>query len=128
MALFTIAEPGQSKTRAPAPRKRAVGIDLGTTNSLVATAREGKAEVLGDPDGKALVPSIATYSATQPAKVGRPGAGDESSIASVKRLMGRGSADIDYQLPYELEDVPNGGMPLINTAAGKLSPVQVSAD
>lgn len=132
MALFTISEPGQSKLRAHAPRKRAVGIDLGTTNSLVATAREGKAEVLRDAEGRALVPSIVTYSATQAPRVGlrdyADAADERSSIASVKRLMGRSRSDINYQLPYALEDSPNGGMPLIHTAAGKLSPVQVSAD
>ncbi|MDR0781894.1 MAG: Fe-S protein assembly chaperone HscA [Pseudomonadales bacterium] len=131
MALFTIAEPGQSKTRAPARRKRAAGIDLGTTNSLVATAREGKAQVLRDAQGEALLPSIVTYSATQAPHVGVPLALDNaqaSSISSVKRLMGRGRADIDYPLPYLLEDAPGGGMPLIHTVAGKLSPVQVSAD
>jgi molecular chaperone HscA len=131
MALFTIAEPGQSKTRAPARRKRAVGIDLGTTNSLVATAREGKAEVLRDAQGGALVPSVVTYRPVQPPRVGALlDAADEqqNSISSVKRLMGRGRADIGYQLPYTLEDAPIGGMPLILTAAGKVSPVQVSAE
>ncbi|MDR2213610.1 MAG: Hsp70 family protein, partial [Pseudomonadales bacterium] len=131
MALFTIAEPGQSKTRAPARRKRAIGIDLGTTNSLAASAREGKAEVLRDAQGEAIVPSIVSYSASAAPQIGTPVPvmnEELSGISSVKRLMGRGRADIAYQLPYTLEDSPTGGMPLIHTAAGKLSPVQVSAD
>jgi len=137
MALFTIAEPGQSRPRAPARRKRAVGIDLGTTNSLVAHAREGRAETLSDSSGRQLLPSVVHYASDGAIAVGSPEAGADpvgggscsgTSIASVKRLMGRGRADIDYQIPYRLLDAPEGGMPLISTVQGALSPVQVSAE
>ncbi|HWK54763.1 MAG TPA: Fe-S protein assembly chaperone HscA [Hyphomicrobiales bacterium] len=132
MALFSISEPGQGKTRAAALHKRAVGIDLGTTNSLVAFAREGKARVLTDAAGNRLLPSVVSYTPDAAPQVGDGSAetvpGQRSVVASVKRLMGRGRADIDYQLPYTLEDDPAGGMPLIGTVAGKVSPVQVSAE
>jgi molecular chaperone HscA len=137
MALFTIAEPGQSRPRAPARRKRAVGIDLGTTNSLVAHAREGRAETLSDSSGRQLLPSVVHYASDGAISVGSPAAVADpadgvscggTSIASVKRLMGRGRADIDYQIPYQLLDAPEGGMPLISTVQGALSPVQVSAE
>lgn len=133
MALFTIAEPGQSRPRAPTRRKRAVGIDLGTTNSLVATAREGKAETLPDAAGNHLLPSVVHYGADGTVAVGEmdydtAAAVQLSSIASVKRLMGRGRGDITYQLPYQLQDAPGGGMPLISTSQGAVSPVQVSAE
>ncbi len=137
MALFTITEPGQSKPRATARHKRGVGIDLGTTNSLVAVAKEGKAETLPDAQGRHLLPSIVHYfhnpggancevavGEYDPAVTTHP----VSSISSVKRLMGRGIADIDYQLPYELKPASDGGMPLITTVQGLLSPVQVSAE
>ncbi|MDY6983235.1 MAG: Hsp70 family protein, partial [Pseudomonadota bacterium] len=136
MALFTIAEPGQSKPRAPARRKRAVGIDLGTTNSLVATARapqaetgEAQADTLPDANGQHLLPSIVHYTADG-ISVGEHAAATEgaTSISSVKRLMGRGQQDIDYQLPYTLRPSPDGGMPLIETPQGAMSPVQVSAE
>lgn len=132
MALFTIAEPGQSRPRAPARRKRAVGIDLGTTNSLVALAREGRAQTLPDDTGQRLLPSIVHYGVDGSITVGAAAGTDEaaagSTVASVKRLMGRGRADIAYQLPYQLQDAPEGGMPLISTVQGLVSPVQVSAE
>jgi len=133
MALFSISEPGQSKTRAPARRKRAVGIDLGTTNSLVAFALEGKAEVIRDAQGQAIVPSIVNYQAGHSPVVGWASNQEAldagmTSVASVKRLMGRGVNDIGYQLSYSLEAPTAGGMPLIVTNAGKFSPVQVSAE
>ncbi|MGV3590082.1 MAG: Fe-S protein assembly chaperone HscA, partial [Gammaproteobacteria bacterium] len=136
MALFTIAEPGQSKPRAPARRKRAVGIDLGTTNSLVATAKAPQAETgavqvdtLPDAQGEHLLPSIVHYTAAG-ITVGEHALAPAgaTSISSVKRLMGRGAQDIDYQLPYTLRPAPDGGMPLIETPQGALSPVQVSAE
>jgi molecular chaperone HscA len=138
MALFTIAEPGQGKHRTKPGRKRAVGIDLGTTNSLVAVAREGKAVTLADSDGNYLLPSIVHYSVDGTIKVGDSAqtvsqAGTTAptshvSISSVKRLMGRGSSDISYQLPYELKASADGGMPMVVTPAGSVSPVQVSAE
>jgi molecular chaperone HscA len=130
MALFTIAEPGQSKPRAPARRKRAVGIDLGTTNSLVAVAKEGQAETLPDANGQHLLPSIVHYGAGRSISVGDYPmlAAGTTSVSSVKRLMGRGIDDIDYQLPYTLQATPEGGMPQIVTEQGPVSPVQVSAE
>ena len=129
MALFSIAEPGQSKPRAPARRKRAVGIDLGTTNSLVAIAKEGQAETLPDTEGRHLLASIVHYGADRRATVGEaaPSTG-ATSISSVKRLMGRGVQDINYRLPYTLKAAPDDGMPLIETVQGLVSPVQVSAE
>src|SRR5690606_42074015 len=115
MALFTIAEPGQSKPRAPARRKRAVGIDLGTTNSLVAVAKEGQAETLPDTQGAHLLPSVVHYRADGSISVGaQDAAGTEAlSVASIKRLMGRGLDDVDYRLAYGLGPAPEGGMPLV---------------
>ncbi len=132
MALFTISEPGQSRPRAAARRKRAVGIDLGTTNSLVAVAQEGRAETLPDAQGRYLLPSIVHYAANREITVGEydPALTPQtaSSISSVKRLMGRGIGDITYRLPYELQAAPAGGMALIATVQGSVSPVQVSAE
>lgn len=133
MALLSISEPGQSKPKAHAVRKRAVGIDLGTTNSLVATAREGHAHTLCDHRGHCLVPSVVHYGADGRVVVGDEAidlASDDShnSISSVKRLMGRGVEDIDYDLPYEIVRDEDGGMPVIRTAAGDKSPVEVSAE
>jgi molecular chaperone HscA len=130
MALFTIAEPGQSKPRGTPRRKRAAGIDLGTTNSLVAVAKEGKAETLPDASGSHLLPSIVHYLADHSIVVGDPAdaANLTSGISSVKRLMGRGTEDIDYRLPFTVMTAPEGGMPLIATVQGNVSPVQVSAE
>lgn len=133
MALLQIAEPGQSA--APHERKLAVGIDLGTTNSLVATVRSGEVQTLPDAQGDHLLPSVVRYMADQPALVGRQalqGAALDpfNTIASVKRLMGRGVEDVlsfGEELPYRFSP-GEGGMPYIETAAGPRSPVQVSAD
>jgi molecular chaperone HscA len=133
MALFSIAEPGQSRARLKHNKHRpALGIDLGTTNSLVAIAREGKASVLPDAAGNILLPSIVHYLRDGSAQVGDAGelrsAAAATSISSVKRLMGRGVDDIDYRLGYEIEAGADGGMPQIRTVAGLKSPVQVSAE
>lgn len=133
MALLNIAEPGQSKPKAHAVRKRAVGIDLGTTNSLVAVANEGKVHTLCDHAGHCLVPSVVHYQGDGKNRVGdeavaRGSDDSANTISSVKRLMGRGFDDIQYELPYEIIPDSNGGMPLIRTAAGDKSPVEVSAD
>lgn len=133
MALFSIAEPGQSKARLRHNKHRpALGIDLGTTNSLVAIAREGKVEVLKDATGSMLLPSIVHYHRDGSVEVGEgndlKAAGMVTGISSVKRLMGRSAADIQYRLAYELEPDVAGGMPLIRTVAGNKSPVQVSAE
>jgi molecular chaperone HscA len=112
-----------------------VGIDLGTTNSLVATVRSGMAEVLSDEQGRELLPSVAHYTSEGVSCVGYEAAEHNVSdplntLASVKRLMGRGLADVKTfgdQLPYEFA-ADDGGMPKINTVAGLVSPIQVSAE
>ena len=130
MALLQISEPNEST--APHQHRHAVGIDLGTTNSLVATVRHGFPEVLRDEQNRALLPSVVHYGATT-TTVGDDAKAQQTndprnSIASVKRLMGRGYADA-RQLPdigYVLVDTP--GMVSVQTAQGVKSPVQVSAD
>ncbi|HEY8570119.1 Fe-S protein assembly chaperone HscA [Microbulbifer sp.] len=132
MALLQISEPGQ--TPEPHQRKRAVGIDLGTTNSLVATVRSGSAEALPSADGRVILPSAVRYSEAG-VDVGygaRAAAGDDpyNTLISIKRFMGRGLADIKNfgdQLPYKFAP-DNGGMPAIETVAGAVNPVQVSAE
>lgn len=132
MALMQIAEPGQS-TR-PHEHKLAVGIDLGTTNSLVATVRSGVAETLPDEQGRHLLPSVVRYLEDQ-IIVGfdaRASAVDDplNTIASVKRLMGRGVGDLKYlgrQLPYEFIEA-DSAVPRIKTQAGAKSAIEVSAD
>jgi molecular chaperone HscA len=133
MALLQIAEPGQST--APHARRLAAGIDLGTTNSLVASVRSGGADTLPDAQGRHLLPSVVRYRAGGEPVVGAQALaaaiGDPlNTIASVKRLMGRGVEDVrrlGTQLPYEF--VPGtSAMPLLRTAAGDVSPVEVSAE
>ena len=135
MALLQISEPGQFA--APHQHSLAVGIDLGTTNSLVATVRSSLAETLPDIDGHHLLPSIVHYAKNAPPKVGY--AAQElanvdplNTIASVKRLLGRGIEDIKKtgsRLPYDfVETEENQGMPMIRTVNGDISPVEVSAD
>ena len=131
MALLQISEPGES----PEPHRRriAVGIDLGTTHSLVATVRSSSAEVLGDAEGRALLPSIVRYFGDGRIDVGYAARDAQAldpanTIVSVKRFMGRGVADVARYgaLPYHFRDAP--GMVAIETAAGTRSPVQVSAE
>jgi molecular chaperone HscA len=131
MALLQIAEPGQSA--APHQHRLAVGIDLGTTNSLVATVRHGLAEVLRDEDGRGLLPSIVRYLADGTTEVGHAAQAHQASdprntIVSVKRFMGRGVKDVAHveNLPYDFVDAP--GMLQIKTIAGIKSPVEVSAE
>ncbi|QHM72060.1 Fe-S protein assembly chaperone HscA [Mixta intestinalis] len=132
MALLQISEPGLSA--APHQRRLAVGIDLGTTNSLVATVRSGQAETLPDAQGRHLLPSVVRYQAQQ-SLVGwdarQQAATDPvNTISSVKRLMGRSLADIQQRyphLPYQLQPSENG-LPLMQTAAGTVNPVRVSSD
>ena len=131
MALLQISEPGQSP--APHQQRLAVGIDLGTTNSLVATLRGGAATVLPDAQGRALLPSIVRYLPEGRVEVGYGAQSHQAddpknSIASVKRFMGRGLKDVTYaeNVPYDLLDAP--GMVQIRTAAGVKSPVEVSAE
>lgn len=132
MALLQIAEPGEST--APHQRRLAIGIDLGTTNSLVASVRSGVAETLPDAQGNHLLPSIVHYSAQDGILVGEEAkllvARDPlNTIVSVKRFMGRGLEDFDHlgaQLPYEFVQ-SESQMPLIRTVHGEVSPVEVSA-
>ena len=131
MALLQIAEPGQSA--APHEHRLAVGIDLGTTNSLVATVRHGLAEVLRGEEGRPLLPSIVRYLADGTTEVGHGAQAHQSSdprntIVSVKRFMGRGVKDVAHveNLPYDFVDAP--GMLQIKTVAGIKSPVEVSAE
>ena len=131
MALLQISEPGQ--TPDPHQRRIAVGIDLGTTHSLVAAVRHGVAECLPDEQGRVLLPSVVRYLAGGGRQIGYDALIDavadaENTIASAKRLMGRRLADIvgRDQLPYRLLDQP--GMVTIQTAHGEKSPVEVSAE
>lgn len=132
MALLQIAEPGQSA--APHQTRLAVGIDLGTTNSLVATVRSGKADILLDEKERALIPSVVYYGAEQP-MVGyeaKANAGQDphNTIISVKRLIGRSLADVQSRypnLPYRFQASENG-LPMIVTQQGVRSPIEVSAD
>ncbi|WP_028224422.1 Fe-S protein assembly chaperone HscA [Paraburkholderia ferrariae] len=131
MALLQISEPGM----APAPHQRrlAVGIDLGTTNSLVAAVRSGVPDVLPDEDGHALLPSVVRYLAGGGRRIGRKAKAEaatdpRNTIVSVKRFMGRGKADVEgaENAPYAFVDAP--GMVQIQTADGVKSPVEVSAE
>jgi molecular chaperone HscA len=131
MALLQISEPGQSA--APHEHRLAVGIDLGTTNSLVATVRSGVATVLPDAQGRRLLPSIVRYRADGRVEVGYAAQAHQAedpknTIVSVKRFMGRGVKDIDHlqNAPYDFVDAP--GMLQIRTATGVKSPVEVSAE
>jgi molecular chaperone HscA len=130
MALFQISEPGEAP--APHQRKRAIGIDLGTTNSLVATVRNGLAVVLPDIEGRPLVPSIVRYGErgieTGYAAMAHQTDDPQNTIVSVKRMMGRGLPDLAdaRRFPYRFVDTP--GMVKIGTRAGVKSPVEVSAD
>ncbi len=131
MALLQISEPGMST--APHQHRLAVGIDLGTTNSLVATVRHGIPEVLDDGEGRLLLPSVVRYLPNGHANIGyRAQAAQttdpKNTIISVKRFMGRGLKDIAYaeNLPYDFVDAP--GMVQLKTVAGVKSPVEVSAE
>lgn len=132
MALLQISEPGLSA--APHQRRLAAGIDLGTTNSLVATVRSGQAETLPDHQSRYLLPSVVNYHASG-LTVGyeaRLNAAQDpvNTISSVKRMMGRSLADIQTRyphLPYQLQASENG-LPMLQTAGGLLNPVRVSAD
>ena len=131
MALLQIAEPGQSA--APHEHKLAVGIDLGTTNSLVATVRSGLTVVLNDALGRPLLPSVVRYGKDGAVEVGYEAQRLQSqdaknTIVSVKRFMGRGKADIANieAIPYDFVEAP--GMVRLRTVAGEKSPVEVSAE
>ena len=130
MALLQISEPGMST--APHQHRLAVGIDLGTTNSLVATVRNSIPEILNDEEGRALLPSIVRYLPNGHAHIGYKAQAEQTNdpknnILSVKRFMGRGLKDIAYaeNLPYDFHDEP--GMVQLKTVAGMKSPVEISA-
>ena len=133
MALLQIAEPGQ--TAAPHQHRLAVGIDLGTTNSLMATVRNGSSEILADIDGKELIPSEVNYSADSTPLVGyaalaQAAIDPQQTVISVKRLIGRSLVDVQQRypnLPYQFS-VSDNGLPLIETLQGRFSPVQISAE
>jgi molecular chaperone HscA len=131
MALLQIAEPGESA--APHEHRLAVGIDLGTTNSLVATVRSGMSVVLNDARGRPLLPSVVSYAADGSVDVGygaeaKQSVDPKNTIISVKRFMGRGRRDIAHieTLPYDFVDTE--GMVKLKTIAGVKSPVEISAE
>ena len=131
MALLQISEPGQSPN--PHERRIAVGIDLGTTHSLVAAVRNGTAECLPDAQDRVILPSVVRYVDAQKRQIGFDAVEHQTTdpgntIASVKRLMGRGLKDIARadKLPYALVDAP--GLVQIRTIAGNKTPVEVSAE
>ena len=131
MALLQISEPGQSPN--PHERRIAVGIDLGTTHSLVAAVRSGVAECLPDDAGRVLLPSVVRYEAGGKRHIGWEALAmraidPRNTLASIKRFMGRSLADIHGvdKLPYAF--VEHAGMLGLQTAAGEKSPVEVSAD
>ena len=129
MTLFQIAEPDSAPV--PHAQRRAVGIDLGTTNSLVATVRNGLAVVLPDEQGRPLVPSVVRYG-PESIDVGydalaRAGDDSQNTIASVKRLMGRGLHDVSDDRRYPYRFVDGGGVIRISTRAGVKTPVEISA-
>src|SRR5438094_5828996 len=130
MALLQISEPGESPE--PHQHRLAVGIDLGTTNSLVAAVRNGISVVLNDHDGHALLPSIVRYLRDGGVAVGREAEAElardpRNTIVSVKRFMGRGLKDVTHaeNSPYDFLDLP--GMVRIRTVAAVNSPEPYSA-
>lgn len=132
MALLQLSEPGQSA--APHQHKLAAGIDLGTTNSLVASVRSGEAVTLPDVGGRHILPSVVRYSAlgVEVGYAARAAAASDplNTIVSAKRLLGRGLADIKglgERLPYEFRQDATA-VPRIHTVGGDVSPVEVSAE
>ncbi|HKU86105.1 MAG TPA: Fe-S protein assembly chaperone HscA [Casimicrobiaceae bacterium] len=130
MTLFQISEPGESPL--PHARKRAIGIDLGTTNSLVATVRHGLAVVLPDLEGRPLVPSVVRYTdggvEVGYAALAHATRDPANTIVSVKRLMGRGLDDLGDDRRYPYRFVEGQGMVRIATRAGVRTPVEISAE
>ncbi|WP_197337200.1 Fe-S protein assembly chaperone HscA [Ralstonia solanacearum] len=131
MALLQISEPGESP--APHQRRLAVGIDLGTTNSLVASVRSSVPEVLPDDQGRPLLPSVVRYLPAGGTQIGYKAQAEavrdpKNTILSVKRFMGRGLKDVAHieNTPYDFVDAP--GMVQLKTVAGVKSPVEVSAE
>ena len=133
MALLQIAEPGQSA--APHQQKLAVGIDLGTTNSLIATVRNGHSDILLDEQNRPLLPSVVHFGKDDNVIVGYEAAelatqDPQNTVISVKRLIGRSLADIQQRypnLPYQFVASENG-LPLLATRQGVRSPIEISAE
>lgn len=135
MVLLQISEPGQ--TPLPHHRRLAVGIDLGTTNSLVATVRSGQAEVLPDLEGNPLLPSVVHYGIDHDDNfvitIGKNAKDNavndpQNTVSSIKRLMGRSLSDIDLsQFPYTFSQTENG-VPLLNLPNEQVNPIQVSSE
>ncbi len=133
MALMQISEPGMST--APHEHRLAIGIDLGTTNSLVAAVRSGIAEALIDDAGQTLLPSVVHYSLEEEPLVGsqalnRADNDPLNTIASIKRLMGRSHDEIrknNEYIPFQF-DTATGSVPKVKTAAGPRTPIEISAD
>ncbi len=133
MALLQISEPGQSTV--PHEHRLAAGIDLGTTNSLVASVRSGVAETLADADGADILPSVVRYTGHGEVMVGATALSHATqdplnTLASVKRIMGRSVSDLatlQGHLPYQFAD-QNSGVPQIQTAAGPVTSIEVSAE
>ncbi|MDM0013664.1 Fe-S protein assembly chaperone HscA [Variovorax sp. J22P168] len=131
MALLQISEPGQAPD--PHQRRIAVGIDLGTTHSLVAAVRNGVAECLPDAEGRVLLPSAVRYIDAERRQIGHEALAARTTdpsnvITSVKRLMGRGLADIANRDAMAYKLAGEGGMVKVQTAAGEKSPIEVSAE
>jgi molecular chaperone HscA len=131
MALLQISEPGQAPD--PHQRRIAIGIDLGTTHSLVAAVRHGVPECLPDAQGRVILPSVVRYLPGEARRIGHEALAEavqdpSNTIASVKRLMGKGLGDVLHHtaLPYVLLDQP--GMVAVQTVQGPKSPVQISAE
>ena len=133
MALLQIAEPGQSA--APHQQKLAVGLDLGTTNSLIATVRNGHSDILLDEQNRPLLPSVVHFGKDEKVIVGYEAAelatqDPQNTVISVKRLIGRSLADIQQRypnLPYQFVASENG-LPLLATHQGVRSPIEISAE
>jgi len=131
MALLQISEPGQAPD--PHQRRVAVGIDLGTTHSLVAAVRNGVAECLPDDQGRVILPSAVRYLDAERRQIGFEALAARAhdpanTITSVKRLMGRGLADIRHRDAMSYRLTGEGGMVKVQTAAGEKSPVEISAE
>jgi len=134
--LLQLHEPGESPAPHESERGLAVGIDLGTTNSVVAVARDGDVEVLRDAKGKGLIPSVVYYADDGEIVVGQDARRmileePDHVVSSIKRLMGRGSEDLKTlagTLPYTLDTAADGGMVRLLVGGRTLTPVEVSAD
>ena len=131
MALLQISEPGQAPD--PHARRIAIGIDLGTTHSLVASVRNGVAECLPDAQGRAILPSVVRYLGGAKRMIGHEALASQSqdprnTIVSVKRFMGRSVSDITHPENFPFAFVDKPGMLQLKTCEGDVSPVQVSAE